>query len=244
MGPVAAQGLIAEANAVDHGNDDDAIAGVPFGSWAKPGSQPYHLYMGLSAHSAIGLYYASRHNAPEENVFLNDISVQAITSQLASRYGFSPDRIEHALRLKPDIFEYGYRHTPQYTPGLVYEIKPVTWTQLAYAESGMYAVALWLAGLVTSRGPSAMAGTSGLVPAPHGWFRFSSPMDGVIGYYLIKASPVAIRRREKSSNKGRDMRYENAVKAAGASAATVAIIAAFLEVLELAGWAIVLLTSP
>ncbi|WP_428269654.1 eCIS core domain-containing protein [Haliangium sp.] len=155
------------------------------GPWSPPGNQPIPLYIGTQAHLAISAYYETHHAG--QVVFTNYTPLSTIVKRL-TRMGI-PGLDLDALReggglLRPDILNLTKSH--------LYEIKPAAAAAAALTEANLYIAALARAGLVVTLGPTAEPGTQGTLPAPDGFFRFWSPMAGVIIYQYRKKQPAPL----------------------------------------------------
>ena len=75
----------------------------------------------------------------------------------------------------------------------LYEIKPAKWQALGKAEAALYVAAFAAAGLAMGFGPTNEPGTSGVIPAPGGWYTFRSPEPGVITYDYSQPPRVRVR---------------------------------------------------
>jgi hypothetical protein len=158
---------------VDADTPTSMMAGIMMGPW-NPGNMPIGYYIGNSAHVAIAAAYAALHVA--DAAFYNFTPVSAIL-QAAAALGIkiSPAAATAAqLGLKPDI--------ANITKAQLYEIKPVRLQSLALTELALYLAAFAAAGVPMLPGPVGEPGTFGTLPAPGGWFVYSSPEPGVITY--------------------------------------------------------------
>jgi len=238
----AAEGAIASifSTAIDMGIVAAPVTpklGFDFGDWDKPDGMGYHQYLGISAHEAIAEYYKGQH--PGHKVFTNYNSVQSIVDSLATDLNFSPGRIATALTgLKPDIVEFSYAHVP---PGVLYEIKPLWWDEVAAADAAMYHAALTQAGVPVGLGPVGFPGTYGEIPAPNGYYIFFAPVPGVIGYVYLQAALEKIRARDAQQNRKTQNKLDaealrNAGLATGLGAALLALAAAVLEAIKDGGF--------
>jgi hypothetical protein len=163
------------------------MAGVTPGPWNPPGKQPIGYYLGLSAHVAIAAVYAAAH--PTDEAFYNVVSVATIVAA-ARRLGLSvgrnrAGRIQAAM--EPDIANLTRLH--------LYEIKPATLQALGKSEAALYVAAFAAAGLPMALGPTGEPGTSGVIPAPGGWYTFRAPEPGVITYNYAQPPRVRVRVR-------------------------------------------------
>lgn len=169
----------------DAANVPPTLAGLTPGPWNPPGKQPIAFYLGLSAHTAIAALYASLH--PTDEAFYNVVSVATIITA-ARRLGL----VSRASRassgqtaMEPDIANLTRRH--------LYEIKPAKSQALGLAEAKLYVAAFVAAGLAMGLGPTTEPGTSGVIPAPGGWYTFRSPEPGVITYNYDQPPRVRVR---------------------------------------------------
>ncbi|MGW1801549.1 hypothetical protein ACWCQN_37940 [Streptomyces sp. NPDC001984] len=176
---------------------------MPFGSWKLPGEMPEAYYIGLSVHLMIGANYKAMHGR-HGFVATNTETIMSIVNTLAQSYpDFTIDKILNATAaiLKPDILEVSLQHFP---PAHAYEIKPQGSEGLALVQLARYMAALVYVGVPVAAGPMGLPGTYGLVPAPDGWARFSTPEEGVITYRYFKAPIEEVRaRNEKERRKER-----------------------------------------
>jgi hypothetical protein len=230
------------------------IGNMDFGEWDKKGDMPWGLYIGTAVHEIIAdLSYRPYHLPPAHHVWRNYDSVETILKELKQEldkegFKFDPAPIRAAFKyVKPDIFDLSMAHANPTVdpPGWVYEIKPYRLRAIAEREVNMYASVLILAGVPAHQGPTNAQGVSGARPAPNGWVVFTSPVEGVIGYWYIEAPRDKIRERD--SAKGRETAKparEEAVKAVAAAAGLALVstlaIALLIELLEEAGWIVVL----
>jgi hypothetical protein len=170
------------------------------GPWSPHGDEPLPLYIGNQAHIAIAAYYSNLHY--KEDVQTNSIPLFSILKRLLKNgvEGIDPTALGAEGALRPDILNVTRR--------LIYEIKPQESQALAAAEVLIYIAALARAGLVVTLGPSTEPGTSGILPAPAGYFRFWSPMPGVIVYQYTKKppEPVAVPKKEPEVEPQFDLR--------------------------------------
>lgn len=160
------------------------MGGVTPGPW-NPGRIPVPFYIGNSAHVAIAAMYVAAH--PGEEVFTNNLSVSHIVAA-ARRLGISVGRSRARsgqLEMEPDICNLPQRH--------LYEIKPATLESLGRSEALLYQAAFTAAGLPIGLGPTAEPGTSGVIPAPGGWYDFRAPQPGVITYNYRQPPRVRVR---------------------------------------------------
>ena len=161
------------------------MAGVTPGPWNPPGKQPIGFYLGLSAHTVIAAEYASMHLTDE--AFYNVVSVATIVAA-ARRLGLvrgAGRASSGQAAMEPDIANLTRRH--------LYEIKPAKWQALGKAEAALYVAAFAAAGLAMGFGPTNEPGTSGVIPAPGGWYTFRSPEPGVITYDYSQPPRVRVR---------------------------------------------------
>jgi hypothetical protein len=159
--------------AVDADTPTSMMAGIMMGPW-NPGNMPIGYYIGNAAHVEIAAAYAALHST--HAAFYNFTPVSSIL-QAAAALGIkiSPAAATAAqLGLKPDI--------ANLTKMQLYEIKPVRLQTLAKAEAALYLAAFAAAGVPMLPGPTTEPGTFGTLPAPGGWFAYSSPEPGVITY--------------------------------------------------------------
>jgi len=149
------------------------MAGLAPGLW-NPGGMPIPFYIGNSAHIAIAAEYAAVHRT--DAAFYNFSPLSSILAAAAALgITVNPTALRAAqLGLKPDIANLTRRH--------LYEIKPATAQSLGAAEARLYMAAFVAAGFPIVLGPTGEPGTSGTVPAPGGWYLFTSPEAGVITY--------------------------------------------------------------
>ncbi len=157
---------------------------IPAGPWMPPGDQPINLYIGSEAHRMIAMHYEEAHKT--EVVFLNNRPISAILRELA-RMGVGPAANKTAKAigdgaLRPDITNLSTRE--------IYEIKPAAAEALAAAKLSVYIAAFAKKGVTLAPGRSAARGTTGVVPAPAGHFRFHSPRPGVIVYRYSRGDYV------------------------------------------------------
>jgi hypothetical protein len=75
---------------------------------------------------------------------------------------------------------------------LLYEIKPVAQSLVAFGKADSYAAIFKSMGIDMKLGPSADPGVIGVVPAPAGFYRFWSPRQGVIVYEYKKGPYVPV----------------------------------------------------
>jgi hypothetical protein len=219
-----------------------AIAGIPFGDFDLPGTQPYNLYMGNAAHFAIAGYYRALHIHPESIVATNTTSVASIVTGIAALWPVDAPMLATELETKgkPDIFELSPDAHPG-TIGLVYEIKSEAGLAKAVREAWDYAEYFNVANVPCVPGPPGFLGTFGALPGPNGWFRFSSPESGAIIYQYIRAPQVEIDARDAQRGRARQQRrYVNALVALGVTAAVAPLVAEVLIALAEIGWVITL----
>jgi hypothetical protein len=154
------------------------------GPWEPPGQQPIPFYIGNQAHDAIADYYEEMHR--EDQVFSNHLPLATVLKerQKSGVPGLDAAALGGAGALRPDILNATRHH--------LYEIKPAQGQAVAATEATVYVTALARAGLVVTLGPSTEPGTSGVVPAPAGFFHFWSPAAGVIVYQYQKPQPVPV----------------------------------------------------
>lgn len=167
------------------------MGGVTPGPW-NPGRQPIPFYLGNAAHIAIATAYRTAH--PGEAVFTNTISVSAIVAA-ARRLGLAISAATAAqwqLDMEPDIANITQLH--------LYEIKPTTLQGLGVTEAGLYVAAFLAAGLPMTLGSTSERGTSGVVPAPGGWYEYRAPVPGVITYNYRQPPRVRVRVRSTASD--------------------------------------------
>jgi len=186
-----------DAEGVEEVDDPSALsvmpllAGVAMGPW-NPGGMPIPFYIGNSAHIAIAARYASQHTG--DAAFYNFSPISAIV-EAARALGrtVNPAALTAAqLGLKPDIANLTRVH--------LYEIKPTRLQTLGAAEALLYQAAFVLAGIPMLLGPIGEPGTSGTVPAPGGWFTFSSPEPGVITYGYRQPRRRRVRAQQPSTS--------------------------------------------
>jgi hypothetical protein len=162
-----------------------AVAGpVGPGPWSPPGGQPIPFYIGNAAHLAIAMEYLAAHAG--DNVATNFTPVttllEAFTSMGVSNTPGSLSPSELAAR--PDILNLTRQH--------LYEIKPAAGAGQAAAEAAFYVGVFAKAGVVVTLGPTSEPGTSGVVPAPGGYYTFASPTPGVIVYQYRRGTFVPV----------------------------------------------------
>jgi hypothetical protein len=202
---------------------------------SSPGKQYYGWYLGSEVHRQIAEFYKGKHSG--HFVRTNHTPVQSILQALETKFRFQGSPLAAALALaRPDIFEFeeGWHGMP---PGWVYEIKPASegaGAATAAFEAKFYATAISLCDIPVEPGQAAAIGTEGVVPVPHGWAAFVSPLPGVIVYRVVYASAQAIaqRRQARAHSALRD-RIEQGLRVAApaAAAAALALLAALLLVL-------------
>jgi hypothetical protein len=184
--------------------DDDAAAaavtptlgGVTPGPWAPPGRQPIPFYLGNAAHIGIAAFYAAAH--PGNAMFFNTSSVAAIIAaarRLGLTIGTGGLPTVGQLAMEPDIANLTLLH--------LFEIKPTRLQALGASEALLYAAAFTAAGLPLALGPTTEAGTRGVIPAPGGWYEFSSPQAGVITYQYRQPPRVRVRAPATSPSRSR-----------------------------------------
>lgn len=181
------------AQAMSHVVDPDtlfepataAAAGpVGPGPWSPPGGQPIPFYIGNTAHVGIALEYLAAHAG--DQVFTNSTPVTSIL-EVFTRIGSlnNPGALmPEELAARPDILNLTRQH--------LYEIKPYTGAAQAAGEAAWYAAIFAKAGIMVSLGPSGEPGTSGIIPAPAGYFSFASPAPGVIVYQYRRGPFVPV----------------------------------------------------
>jgi hypothetical protein len=163
-----------------------AMAAGPVGPgpWAPPGGQPIPFYIGNTAHIGIALEYLAAHagDAVATNFTPITTLLDAFTrlGALNNPASLSPGE----LIARPDIINMTRRH--------LYEIKPYTGATQAAGEAAWYAAIFAKAGILVSLGPSGEPGTSGIIPAPGGYFSFASPAPGVIVYQYRRGTYVPV----------------------------------------------------
>lgn len=168
---------------------------VPFGPWDKPKKMPYFFYIGNAAHVAIAEYYELVNRGPGRLIMTNVSPIASILEALEAIEDFKAGRVRQALaRAKPDIFDFSVAH-PSGAPGWVYEIKSARLATLAEYEALFYCAVLTMSGLWSSPGAMGAPGTTGVLPAPHGWFEFGTPAEGAIVYQLHRASKKQVEER-------------------------------------------------
>ncbi|MEZ4447438.1 MAG: hypothetical protein R3B72_50645 [Polyangiaceae bacterium] len=94
---------------------------------------------------------------------------------------------ESELRRKPDIFNANRLH--------LYEIKPKGSEKLAASEATYYIGLFRRAGIRVARGPRGEPGTSGVLPAPAGYYYFNTPRTAVIVYEYRRAPPPPLQQK-------------------------------------------------
>lgn len=193
------------------------MAGVAMGPW-NPGRMPVPFYIGNSAHIAIAAEYAGLHRA--DAAFYNFSPISAILAAAAALgLTINPLALRAAqLGLKPDIANITRRH--------LYEIKPAGSQSLAAAEARLYMLAFAAAGLPMALGPTSEPGTSGTVPAPGGWYVFTSPEIGVITYRYRqpRRRRVRVRAPQPRTSPAMDRSLVESIQAATGLTGTALII--------------------
>lgn len=181
LAPVAA--TIVGSGGQGPGAANTLAAGVA-GPWNPPGNQPIPFYIGISAHIAIAQAYRSAHAG--ELVFTNFTPVSSIVeSMMDMGIAATPDGLSGSLgQLRPDILNASMSS--------LYEIKPQGSEAAATAEAAIYVAAFAEAGVVITLGAAGDRGTSGVLPAPGGFFVYSSPLPGVITYRYQKQPVVPV----------------------------------------------------
>jgi hypothetical protein len=186
-----------------------AAAGVPFGPWKKPGNQPFWLYIGREAHTAIATMYAEAHLHAAPFLWLNANPTQSILDAHKVVHGFEPGPITAILAAgKPDIFEFMIDPPARHpAPGLIYEIKPMSPAQVALgrAQVAQYLAAFMLSGVLCSLGPpTPFPGTKGVIPAPNGRYNYECLEEGLISYWYVPAPLVEVLARDKKESPDKD----------------------------------------
>jgi hypothetical protein len=166
------------------------------GNWNPPGNQPIPFYVGNEAHVAIALQYVVAHAG--QQVFTNSVPFSSILGQIrgANRRALSTDQ----LSLRPDIANLTMRQ--------LYEIKPVAGAAQAETQLNLYLGLFRTAGVPMSPGSTSEPGTSGVVPAPGGYYMYECPAPGIILYQYRRGQyvpvPVPERQREQAPEDRRD----------------------------------------
>jgi Domain of unknown function (DUF4157) len=140
------------------------------GNWNPPGNQPIPFYIGNEAHVAIALQYVALHAG--QQVFTNSIPFSTIFGQIpgANRRGLTPEQ----LAMRPDIANLTMRQ--------LYEIKPIAAAGQAEAQLNIYLGLFRAAGVPMAAGSQSEPGTSGVLPAPGGYYMYECPSPGIILY--------------------------------------------------------------
>ncbi|HEX4420356.1 MAG TPA: hypothetical protein VH165_20715 [Kofleriaceae bacterium] len=178
-----------------------APAPINPGPWAQPGDQPGGLYVGISAHDAIGESYRAAHVG--DRMFFNHTplsSILGVFESLAKR-NLNPSALaKDELLRRPDIVNLKRKH--------LYEIKPAAAQAAASTKAKMYLSLFERAGADISLGPMGEPGTSGGLPAPAGVFMFQSPEPGVITYEYRKGRLVPVPVAQPEPATARNWRWE------------------------------------
>jgi hypothetical protein len=164
------------------------------GPFTPPGNQPIPFYIGNTAHISIAATYVAEH--PGQLVFTNFTPISTILGRLgANSSGLSASDLD----MKPDIINIdpAKRH--------LYEIKPQGAESLATTEANLYIAVFARAGVPIVPGPTTEPGTSGVIPAPGGYYLFESPLPGVIAYQYRRGTfvPVPIPQTNSADEKER-----------------------------------------
>jgi hypothetical protein len=167
-----------------------AVGPVAPGPWAPPGAQPIPFYIGRSAHLAIAAEYRAAHLG--QTVFTNVSEMGTILAALR----LDPSVLGPDVAAKPDIANVspGKQH--------LYEIKPSGSEDIGGAEAAWYASLFARAGYPMTLGMPGEPGTTGIVPAPDGYFMFYCLTPGVISYKYRRGQfdPVKARQPEEENS--------------------------------------------
>lgn len=187
-GEILAEGVQAVLSVATTMQAAQAAAPNPVGpgGWSPPGNQPIPFYIGNEAHLAIALQYVAAHAG--DQVFTNSFPIQSILAQMP---GANPAGAAAAdLLARPDIANVTRRQ--------LYEIKPVAAAALAATQLAAYIATFAAAGMPMAPGTAGEPGTSGVVPAPGGYYMFQCTTPGIIlyqyrrGTYQPQTVPVTV----------------------------------------------------
>lgn len=175
---------------------------VPKGPWQPPGDQPIPFYIGNDAHRVIAQHYEQAHLSDE--VRLNNTPIASLLSEFADM-GVGPAANKHTKAisdraLRPDITNLTTRE--------IYEIKPAGLESVAAAVVSRNIDVFSSSGVTMKPGRSHAAGTSGVLPAPAGHYRFYSPRPGVIVYQYKPGDYVPIEAGEPRADEREQRAFE------------------------------------
>src|SRR5262249_18067828 len=194
------------------------------GPWSPPGRQPIPFYIGNTAHEEIAEVYRASHLG--DRVMLNRFAISTILARLASSgTANNPSAVRpRELQLEPDITNLTRFH--------LYEIKPQSQESIAASEASFYLGLFVGAGVPMTLGPVTEPGTSGIVPAPGGYYAFESPQPGVIVYQYRRGTYVPVPVPVESPSNEREPQSDFMRRMAAATGLSGAALIVYLIISE------------